>query len=201
MNWKSYSALLAILLFAAIAHAGGWDGMNMNATASCDCASGPAQGCLNCANVWDGYCASKGCDCGPNCANVWNGYCAEKSCGTQVHGRYHWYRRPAACGCGPTCATGACCDQYPMCDCNGPHFERVCEKCPSCLGMFKVRGFASRSTPECTSCGSSTRIIELGAPTAQPIEMMPAQPMPAAPMVPTKEAKLTSPAYRAMLPN
>ena len=169
----------------------------MNSAANCDCAAGPAacqQGCVNCANVRDGYCASKACGCGPNCANVWNGYCASKACGTPVQGRYHWFALPSACGGGPTCATGTCCDQYPMCDCNGPHFERVCEKCPSCLRMFKVRGYG---TPGCSTCGqSTTRIIELGAPTGQPVEMAPA-----VRAMPTKEAMLISPGYRTTLPN
>ncbi|EAQ81087.1 hypothetical protein [Blastopirellula marina] len=182
MNLKAMAALLGMMMFATLAHAGGWgEMMGYSSAADCGCASTAA--------------------CGPNCANVWDGYCADQSCGRRspIQGRYHWFALPTACGCGPTCATGACCDEYPMCNCNGPHFERVCEKCPSCLKMFKVRGYSGGScgAPGCSACGqASTRIIQLGQPSYQEIQMMPS-----APRVPTKEAKLIYPSHRATLPN
>ncbi|TWT31917.1 hypothetical protein [Blastopirellula retiformator] len=180
MNGKAWSGLLGTLMFASLACAGGW-GATSGYVGVADC------GCAQPSTCGHG---------GLNCANVWDGYCAQKACGTQIQGRYHWFARPSACGCGPTCATGTCCDQYPMCDCQGPHFERVCEKCPSCLKMYKVRGYGYGS-PGCTTCApSSTRIIQLGYPTEYEVG-----PMPAAQIMPTREAKLVSPGYRSTLPN
>ncbi|MCC9605116.1 hypothetical protein LOC68_24570 [Blastopirellula sp. JC732] len=179
MNGKAWSSLLGVMIFASLGYAGGWGEMSGSAGADCGCATSPACGH----------------GCGLNCANVWDGYCAPPACGTRIHSRYHWFARPSTCGCGSTCATGTCCDQYPMCDCNGPHFERVCEKCPSCLKMF--RGYNSYSSQGCSTCGQSgTRMIQLGYPTGYEVEMMPASQV-----MPTKEAKLISPGYRATLPN
>lgn len=185
MYLKAMAALVGMMMFATLAHAGGWgEPMGYSGAADCGCASAPAacgNGCgLNCANVWDGYCADQGRDCG-----------------SRVQGRYHWFARPTACGCGPTCATGTCCDEYPMCDCSGAHFERVCEKCPSCLKMFKVRGYSGQGTSGCSTCRqSNTRIIQLGQPSYQEIQVMPTSTM-----TPTREAKLIYPGHRATLPN
>ncbi|MFI4876191.1 MAG: hypothetical protein ACIALR_12660 [Blastopirellula sp. JB062] len=188
MNLSALPALLCLLTCVSLAQAGGWGEPIGYAGGDCGCATaGPA-----CGN-----------DCGLNCANVWDGYCAEQQacgCRTKRHGRYHWYsRRPTPCGWSTGCATGKCCNQYPMCSCSGAHFDRVCESCPSCLSMFKVRGYrgGNCAAPGCTSCGqATTRIIELGQPPIEHIEVVPA-----ATVTSPREAKRIYPSYRAMLPN